>query len=117
MTQVDYTMLLLEGWLNDTTGHLADYFYRELKRLEKADYSLEETYANLQGIIKRLKNDTEKHYYEQLHLWYQYNDQQKEKGLPVNMNEPQIENSRQSIPLIFLTESMLVILVLKILNI
>jgi len=104
MASINYKMILIEGWVNDRTGHLSDYFYRELKKLEKEFYSPSEAYGNMLEIINRLKKQTEKKYYEQLHLWYLYDSQQKAKGEKVTMTKPIIENFRQSIPLYFLTD-------------
>ncbi len=103
MATINYKMIIIEGWINDTTGHLSDYFYRELKKLESEFYSLDEANRNMQGIITQLKQQSEKHYYNQLNLWYQYEAQQIAKGEKVEAEKPAIENFRQSIPLYYLT--------------
>ncbi len=104
MASINYKMILIEGWVNDRTGHLSDYFYRELKKLEKEFYSPGEAYGNMQEIINQLKKQSERKYYEQLNLWYSYDSQQKARGEMVKMEKPVIENFRQSIPLYFLTD-------------
>lgn len=103
MAQLNYQMLLIEGWANDKTGHLTDYFFREFKKLEKEGYSLEEVYTNLKGILKDFRTVIDKEYNEELSLWHQYKLQPRKKGEPINVDKPKKEHFSGSINLLQLT--------------
>lgn len=97
---MNYLMLVLDGLVLNR-DFLSDYFYREFKKAEKEDIGWKEFLSNLEKVVKDLRYETERPYFEELSRWNKYVIQQADRGIEVDMPMP--EKHDTGIPLLFLS--------------